>query len=96
MSPLTGVPQRLNTMTMARFICWYAYKGQETEGRLDLEEPQIFEAVDEAEAMWKFHLHRDKSRGYGKITDHYKDLDDFRERAKPYQGWGLWCEQLLK
>lgn len=50
---------------MRRFICWYAYKGHETEGHLSLEEPQIYNAQDEYEAMWKFHLQRNPKFGGG-------------------------------
>jgi hypothetical protein len=79
---------------MNRYICWYAYKGHETEGRLDLEEPEIFQAVDKAEAMWKYHefLFR---RGKGNnMLNFYKDLDHYRKTCDHITGWGFWCEQL--
>jgi hypothetical protein len=76
--------------TMKKFICWYAYKGMETEGRLDLEEPVIIDAVDMAEAMWKWH-HR-KTPDWGeKFYD--GDIEKYRKKGE-FTGWGCWCKEL--
>jgi hypothetical protein len=78
---------------MKRFICWYAYSGQETEGRLDLLEPEIFLA-DKAEAMWKYHEFLFKRRKGNNMLDFYKDLEDYRARCHHLTGWGFCCEEL--
>jgi hypothetical protein len=79
---------------MKRFICWYAYAGHETEGNLYLEEPVIFEAIDEADAMWKYHEKRFKEKSGNDMREWYKDVDDFRNRCEYITGWGFRCEQL--
>jgi len=77
-----------------KFICWYAYSGMETEGNLYLNEPQAYDALDVAEAMWKYHNYL-YSRGEGNnMREYYKDVDDFRKRAEYITGWGFRCEEL--
>jgi len=71
------------------FICWYAYAGHETEGRLDMFEPHIFEAEDIAEAMWKYHESVSCS-----LKHFYKDLDMYRRKCKHITGWGWNCREL--
>lgn len=75
---------------MKRFICWYAYSGMETEGRLDLEEPKIIEADDKANAMWKWHS---EHRGINMIGIH-GSYEKFIEKGE-FTGWGFWCEELV-
>ena len=72
-----------------RFICWYAYSGMETEGRVELLEPKIIEAEDKAEAMWIWNI------TYRKIDmgDIYESLSKFRNSGE-VTGWGFWCEEL--
>lgn len=77
------------------YICWYAYSGHETEGNVFLHEPLITEAVDEAEAMWEYHIHlhsRDKTQ-WDPRRD-FKDVDDYRKNDKNITGWGFWCRKL--
>lgn len=76
---------------MRRFICWYSYKGMETEGLLSLTEPVIIEAFDIAEAMWKWHHMSDPNWG-NKFYDN--DIEKYR-KAGEFTGWGCWCEELL-
>jgi hypothetical protein len=75
---------------MKRFICWYAFRGQETEGQLSLEKPVIIEAVDMAEAMWKWH--HLSCPDWGKVF-HNDDLEAYRKKGD-FTGWGHWCEEL--
>lgn len=77
---------------MKRFICWYAYRGMETEGKLSLTEPVIIKAVDMAEAMWKWH-HMD-CPDWGKRF-YNDDLEAYRKKGE-FTGWGCWCEELAK
>lgn len=77
---------------MKRFICWYAYKGMETEGRLDLEEPQIIEGIDMAEAMWKWNHRHDREWGNKFYNG---NLEEFRRKGE-FTGWGSCCEELAK
>jgi hypothetical protein len=65
----------------------------ETEGHLRLHEPQIYEAVDMAEAMWKYHEYLFSIREGNDMREWYKDVDDFRARGE-HTGWGFACEQL--
>lgn len=74
---------------MKRFICWYAYKGMETEGRLDLEEPKIIEANSIGEATWKWHTeHRNVN-----MIDIYGSYEAYIAKGE-FTGWGCWCEEL--
>jgi hypothetical protein len=75
---------------MKRFICWYAYRGMETEGHVSLQEPVIIEAVDMAEAMWKWHHMADPNWG---AKFHNGSLDEYRSKGQ-FTGWGCWCEEL--
>jgi len=77
---------------MKRFICWYAYKGMETEGRLELEEPEIIEGIDMAEAMWKWHHKSDPKWG---VKFYNNDLEAYRKEGS-FTGLGHWCEELAK
>lgn len=77
-------------MDMKRFICWYAYQGMETEGRLQLEEPKIIKAVDKAEAMWKWHHMSNPEWGKEFYND---DIEAYRKEGV-FTGWGCWCEEL--
>jgi hypothetical protein len=79
---------------MKRFICWYAYKGHETEGNLSLKEPQIYISVDEAGAMWQYHEYLFRIGEGNDMKEYYKDVDDFRERNDNITGWGFRCEEL--
>lgn len=76
---------------MNKYICWYAYQGMETEGRLDLEEPKLFETRTKAEAFHKYLCYLAVRRGaepYHKtLTDHLKS--EFNEG-----GWGYCVRQL--
>lgn len=76
---------------MKRFICWYAYQGMETEGRLEVEEPVIIEAVDMAEAMWKWH-HR-IFPDWGEMF-YDGDFEAYRKEGN-FTGWGHCCEELV-
>lgn len=75
-----------------KFICWYAYKGMETEGNLRLEEPVIIEAADKAEAMWKWH-HKNDSEWGRKFFNN--SLDKFRKEGQ-ITGWRHWCKELAE
>lgn len=75
---------------MKRFICWYAYKGMETEGQLVLQEPVIVKAEDIAEAMWKWHHLSDPNWGNKFYNG---SLDAYRAKGE-FTGWGCWCEEL--
>lgn len=75
---------------MKRFICWYAYQGQETEGNTFLEKPEIFTAIDKAEAMWKYRNLLDPEFG---DRFYNGNLDEFRKKNN-FIGWGFWCEEL--
>ena len=79
---------------MKEFICWYAYKGHETEGRLDMHEPQIYEADDMAGAMWQFHEHLYLNREGGNFKEWYDNVEDYRETCENITGWGWWCREL--
>lgn len=76
---------------MSKYICWYAYKGHETEGHLQLEEPESFEANSKAEAMYKylcFRSWRERKEPYHKsLTEHLKS--EYNEG-----GWGFVVRQL--
>ncbi len=76
---------------MGKYICWYAYQGHETEGHLQLEEPQSFEAESKSEAMYKylcFRAWRERSEPYHKsLTEHNKS--EYNEG-----GWGFCVREL--
>jgi hypothetical protein len=75
---------------MREFICWYAYQGHETEGRLELREPKIFEAEDVAEAMWKYH-----HVGTPDWGERFYDGDIEKYRAEgEFCVWGFRCREL--
>lgn len=76
---------------MKRFICWYAYKGMETEGRLDLEEPRIIEAESIAKAMWIWHT---KYRNVD-MQEIYGSYEAYLTKGE-FTGWGAWCEELAQ
>ena len=70
---------------MNKYICWYAYSGQETEGALHLGEPFRCKAENESEALWKYlckeHL--------GKTTKPYhKNLSEHMKSESNSGGWG--------
>jgi len=74
---------------MKRFICWYAYQGMETEGRLVLEEPKIIDANSVGEATWIWHTkHRNVD-----MKDIYGSYEAYIEKGD-FTGWGGWCEEL--
>jgi len=73
-----------------RFICWYAYKGMETEGNTVLQEPKIIKAIDKAEAMWEYHHIETLDWGKRFYDD---DIEKYRKEAE-ITGWGFWCEEL--
>lgn len=77
-------------MKKKRFICWYAFQGMETEGRLELIEPKIFEAEDIAEAMWKYH-HSINDK-WGEMF-YNNDLESYRNKGE-FTVWGFNCEEL--
>ena len=76
---------------MKRFICWYAYQGMETEGRLDLEEPKIIEAESVGKAMWIWNTkHRNVD-----MKDIYGSYEAYLNKGE-FTGWGQWCEELAQ
>ena len=75
---------------MKTFICWYAYQGMETEGKLALEKPEIINAVDMAEAMWNYH---NILTPYWGKTFYDNDLEKYRSKGE-FTGWGFWCKEL--
>lgn len=78
---------------MRTFICWYAYQGMETEGNVQLQEPAIFDAKDEIEAMWKYH----QKLGTNEVFDkRFPTLEDFREKCEFITGWGFNCREIVK
>jgi hypothetical protein len=79
---------------MRRFVCWYAYQGHETEGSLNLLEPQRIQAEDIHDAVWKYFEIQNK-RGYlGNLKEIYGSLDEYRKKCEEPLGWGLNCEEL--
>lgn len=71
-----------------KYICWYAYSGHETEGRLSLEEPMIFEAESVAEAMWNYH-----ERLGNPMSQYYKSFKDYSQ-SDTILCWGYYCKKL--
>lgn len=70
---------------MNKYICWYAYQGHETEGHLSLNEPQKFEANNEAEAVYKYlciTAMKEKREPY------HKTLTEHMRSQSPAGGWG--------
>ncbi|MES2287404.1 MAG: hypothetical protein V4547_17050 [Bacteroidota bacterium] len=78
---------------MGKYICWYAYKGHETEGHLHLEEPECFEANSAAEALYKYlcmRAWREKKEPYHKsLTEHMKS-------EYSSGGWGFMVKELAE
>lgn len=70
---------------MKKYICWYAYRGMETEGHTRLEEPFLTTAKNKAEALYKYNCYQawiKNSEPYLKsLTEHMKS--DFNDG-----GWG--------
>lgn len=77
---------------MKRFVCWYAFKGMETEGHLATEPLMIFEAEGIAEAMWKYHGALD-SEWQDKFYN--GDLEKYKVEGT-FTGWGFCCEEYDK
>ncbi len=78
---------------MKKYICWYAYQGHETEGRLVLDEPECFEANSEAEAIFKYlclRAWREKREPY------YKSLSEHLESDNNAGGWGFNVKELAE
>ncbi len=76
---------------MKRFICWYAYKGMETEGGLALEEPKIVKANSIGEAMWIWNTkYRDID-----MKGIYGSYEAYLKKGE-FTGWGHWCEELAQ
>lgn len=71
---------------MANYICWYAYSGHETEGRIDLEEPKVFSAKDKIEALWKYICYRAMRE---KRKPFHKNLSEYRKTEYADGGWGM-------
>jgi hypothetical protein len=73
--------EELNT-----YLCLYQYAGQETEGHTSFKESFVCEAVDEIEALWKYHVWlswRDRTKLYWKSFSEYK-MSDYASG-----GWGF-------
>lgn len=85
------VVKQFKEVEMKRFICWYAYRGHETEGSLDIEEPQIITAESVAEAIWTWQT---KHRNVDMIGIH-GSYEAFLAKEN-FTGWGIWCEELAK
>lgn len=73
-------------METSNYLCWYAYSGQETEGRLELCEPLRFEANDKAEALWKYHCYLAMQRNEKPF---FKNLSEYKISDYADGGWGF-------
>lgn len=73
-----------------KYICWYCYSRHETEGRLSLEEPMIFEAESKAEAMWNYHEELGNP-----MSKYYIDFEDYCQNSTII-GWGYFCKKLAE
>ena len=62
----------------------------ETEGKLSLQEPKIYEAEDKAEAMWKY-MHEDNPE-WGRMF-YPGGLNQYRKEGE-ITGWGFRIEEL--
>jgi hypothetical protein len=66
----------------------------ETEGRLDLNEPQIYDAEDKAEAMWKYHAFLFSRNKGNDMREYHKNLEEYRKSEYATGGWGYHCREL--
>lgn len=76
---------------MKKYICWYAYKGMETEGRTNLQEPQTFEADSPAEALHKYHCYNAFARNQ---EPYHKTLTEHLKSEFNSGGWGFFVLEL--
>lgn len=76
---------------MNKYICYYAYVGQETEGEVRLLEPQVFLANNKPEALYKYHC---LNAFYDEKEPFHKNLSEHMKSEYKQGGWGYFVLQL--
>lgn len=69
------------------WLCIYQYKGMETEGHLQSDELMIVRAVDEIEALYKYHIWL-RWRGSRLNNVIYKLYSEYKKSEYADGGWG--------
>jgi len=73
------------------WLCLYQFSGQETEGYLRSEKKFICEAIDRAEALYKYHIwlaFRNSKR------PKFESLSEYRKNEYASGGWGYFTYRL--
>lgn len=86
----TSSPNSTNAVLAAvpLWLCIYQYKGMETEGHLQSDELMIVRAVDDIEALYKYHVWLRWREG--RLKDiYYKSLSEYRKSEYASGGWGF-------